>query len=425
MWLDGLIGTLTVGAFGGALVLPSIAAAAEGSTAAIVTNLAYPAADLLLIALLVGVFALCGWRPGRAWAFLAAGLCTLAVLDSAYLSMIATDTYQEGTVLDSGYLLAFLLLAMASWQRPRQHSLVLEGWAVLVVPAGFTLASTGLLLYDHFTQINGVAFLLLVGTLALSLIRTGLTFREVRALTGSRRMALTDELTGLGNRRALYQDVESALAVASHEGERLSVLLLDLDRLKQLNDTLGHRFGDRLLIKVAARLREAVPADAILSRLGGDEFAIVVFAVDDGPTAVRVAHDVRGALAPPFALDEMTVHIDGSLGVARYPKDADTVDGLLQRADVAMYQAKGLGTGVELYTAALGANDREDFELTGELRTAIADGRLVLHYQPQAAFSPATSPASKHLCDGITPSTACSHPNGSSRWPNRPASCLR
>jgi diguanylate cyclase (GGDEF)-like protein len=164
--------------------------------------------------------------------------------------------------------------------------------------------------------------------------------------------ALHDELTGLPNRSFLLKKTSEALVEASRGAGRVGFLLLDLDRFKAVNDTLGHPAGDRVLKVIAQRLAHGVRPDDLVGRLGGDEFAVLLPAVKPGSTAREVAMRLRAALAEPIQLDGMAFQIKTSIGIAFYPEDAPGVELLMQRADVAMYLAKERRTGVEAYSGA-------------------------------------------------------------------------
>ncbi len=164
------------------------------------------------------------------------------------------------------------------------------------------------------------------------------------------------------------------------------MLLLDLDRFKEINDTLGHDSGDLVLQEVGRRLQATLPADAPVARLGGDEFAFALPGAG-AEAALRAAAEVRAALAAPYTLRGLPLQVDGSIGIAVAPGDGQDPEVLLQRADVAMYAAKRARTGAEVYAA-----DRDQYSpgrlaLVAELREAIATGALILHYQPKAALA--------------------------------------
>ncbi|SDJ65699.1 diguanylate cyclase (GGDEF) domain-containing protein [Nonomuraea maritima] len=194
--------------------------------------------------------------------------------------------------------------------------------------------------------------------------------------------ALHDELTGLPNRKMLVVSTEEALAEVRH-GDRVGLFLLDLDRFKEVNDTMGHPVGDRLLQMVAHRLTHSVRPGDVVARLGGDEFAVLLPSIRDAHAAREVAARLRAALTEPVRLEGMTFDMDASVGIALYPDHAPDFELLLQRADVAMYLAKEGRTGVELYQPHKDRNSPERLSLLGDLRRAIDNRELRLHYQPK------------------------------------------
>ncbi|MGR6914967.1 putative bifunctional diguanylate cyclase/phosphodiesterase [[Actinomadura] parvosata] len=198
--------------------------------------------------------------------------------------------------------------------------------------------------------------------------------------------ALHDELTGLPNRKMLIVSTEEALAEARQD-ERVGLFLLDLDRFKEVNDTLGHPVGDRLLQLIAHRLTHSVRPGDVVARLGGDEFAVLLPSIRDAHAAREVAARLRAALTEPVRLEGMTFDLDGSVGIALYPDHAPDFELLLQRADVAMYLAKEGRTGVELYQADKDRNSPERLTLLGDLRRAIDNRELRLHYQPKVGLA--------------------------------------
>ncbi|KAB8193698.1 EAL domain-containing protein [Nonomuraea phyllanthi] len=197
--------------------------------------------------------------------------------------------------------------------------------------------------------------------------------------------AMHDELTGLPNRKMLIVSTEEALAEARQD-ERVGLFLLDLDRFKEVNDTMGHPVGDRLLQTVAHRLTHSVRPGDVVARLGGDEFAVLLPSIRDAHAAREVAARLRAALTEPVRLEGMTFDVDGSVGIALYPDHAPDFELLLQRADVAMYLAKEGRTGVELYQADKDRNSPERLSLLGDLRRAIDNRELRLHYQPKVSL---------------------------------------
>jgi len=193
-----------------------------------------------------------------------------------------------------------------------------------------------------------------------------------------------DELTGLSNRKMLVRKLETTLAQASQAGTNVGFLLLDLDRgLKEVNDTLGHAVGDRLLRLVAHRLTHSIRPGDMVARLGGDEFAVLLPAVKEAAAAREVAARLRAAVAEPIRLEGMSFVIEVSIGIAMYPDDATGGELLMQRADVAMYLAKQRRSGVERYVAELDRNSPSRLALFGDLRRGLDRGELELYFQPK------------------------------------------
>ncbi|WP_017611254.1 putative bifunctional diguanylate cyclase/phosphodiesterase [Nocardiopsis xinjiangensis] len=192
-----------------------------------------------------------------------------------------------------------------------------------------------------------------------------------------------DELTGLPNRKHLIRRSRKEITNAQNRGERVGLLLLDLDRFKEVNDTLGHHTGDALLQTVAHRLTHSVRPGDLVARLGGDEFAVLLPKVRDAASAREVAVRLRGSLAEPVRLEGMDFDLDASVGIALYPYDAPDYELLLQRADVAMYVAKSGGTGVETYDPSKDRNSTARLSLYSELRRGLAEGALEMYYQPR------------------------------------------
>ncbi|QIQ02527.1 putative bifunctional diguanylate cyclase/phosphodiesterase [Streptomyces liangshanensis] len=197
---------------------------------------------------------------------------------------------------------------------------------------------------------------------------------------------LRDPLTGLPNRQWLLERTWSALEEAESLGARSALVLIDLDRFRSVNDTLGHLAGDRLLLQIADRLRLALPQGAEAARLGGDEFAVLLPTCDSTTSAQRVARHLVAELSSPLDLDGLTLVLEASAGVAVYPEHALDAEGLLRRADVAMYQAKRDRTGVEVYESKRDSNTPDRLGLLGDLRRALDAGEVELHYQPKVRF---------------------------------------
>jgi diguanylate cyclase (GGDEF)-like protein len=207
-----------------------------------------------------------------------------------------------------------------------------------------------------------------------------------KALQDATHQAMHDELTGLPNRACFYDRTDQALRQAARDGTRTAVLLFDLDRFKEINDTLGHKYGDRVLCEIGPRIRRGLREGDTLARLGGDEFCVLLPRVEGLGASLEVAERVIAILEEPFDIDGMTLAVDASCGIAIAPSDGDSADLLLQRSDVAMYVAKDSHANIVTYNDELNVNTPARLALLGELRTAIAQDQLVLYYQPKAAL---------------------------------------
>lgn len=335
LWLDGIIGGLVVSAIGAAVVFDQVLDSTGGSKLEIATNLAYPLFDILLFALLIGVIALNGWRLDRTWVLIAAGFASFSLADSVYLYQSAADTYVEGTVLDIGWVAAFVFLACAAWQpRLRIEEARNEGWQVLTLPAVFAFIGLALLVYDHFKPLTTFALALASLSLVAVIARAVLTFREkLRLLERSRYEALTDSLTGLGNRRRFMLEIEQDLAEADAR-HPLVLILFDLDGFKTYNDTYGHPAGDSLLIRLAGNLETAVGGRGRAYRMGGDEFCVISSAARVGPGALI------DAASSALSEEGEGFLITCSHGSVLLPEEGHSISDALRIADGRMYVHK-------------------------------------------------------------------------------------
>lgn len=381
VWLDGAIGGLTLAAVGAALVLEPVIHTTHGTLASVATNLAYPLGDLVLVVFVFGVFALSGWRPGRTWLLIAVGFAVMAIADSIYLFRVAEGTYRPGTILDALWPAGLLMLGLAAWSTPRPreqrgHS----GLAMMLVPCLFAAVALFLLVRADYVHLGAIPESLAGAALLACMLRFGVTFNDVRRLSEIReREARTDDLTGLANRRHFYERLNETVESCRLRGVSFALLTIDLDRFKELNDTLGHYAGDLLLQQIGPRVQSVV-AGASVARLGGDEFGLIL---RDASDASAAAERIHRSLRRPFELDGLNVSVHASIGIAVFPEDARSTSGLLQRADVAMYQAKEDRSRYAFYAPSCDRNSRERLGLVAELKGAIEQGGLIVHYQPQ------------------------------------------
>ncbi|MDQ3854902.1 MAG: EAL domain-containing protein [Chloroflexota bacterium] len=199
--------------------------------------------------------------------------------------------------------------------------------------------------------------------------------------------AFHDPLTGLPNRTLFLDRLEHALSHAARHRERLAVLFLDLDGFKIVNDSLGHRTGDRLLVLVAERLQDCLRAEDTVARLGGDEFTVLLEGLHTAEDAALVANRITEALRAPFCLGEREVYVSGSIGIILSDR-SDTAQDLLRDADIAMYRAKHAGKGrYELFDKSMTATAQQRFDLEGDLRRAVQREEFELYYQPSVRIA--------------------------------------
>jgi diguanylate cyclase (GGDEF)-like protein len=228
--------------------------------------------------------------------------------------------------------------------------------------------------------------LFLVWALLFRLVR-GVSTALRRQVSENRFLARHDALTGLPNRTVLYEELGRSVDAFRRVAVRSALLLVDLDRFKEVNDTLGHDYGDELLVEVAKRLRVLAGEDDLVVRLGGDEFAILRPSVGAGENVRELAETIVGGLRKPIDLGGTAVVVDASVGVAMCPEHGQSAVTLLRRADVAMYEAKDRRSAVEAYDPTRDKHHRNRLALLGELPRAMREDELRLAYQPKVSFA--------------------------------------
>jgi diguanylate cyclase (GGDEF)-like protein len=332
LWVDGLMGSVAAAALGAAVLVEVVLRTTEGSPSAVATNLAYPIGDVLLLSAVFGVFSLAGWRVERRWLVLGLGVLATTIADGIFLFDVAT--YTAGAKVDVLWPASNLVIASAAWVEARhERRLDVTGRPLLAVPAVCALLGIAILVVDHFARVNVLAVGLAAATLLLVIVRLVMTFRENKQLFElTHKDAVTDALTGLGNRRRLINDLELVLEDDPVPGTLL--MIFDLDGFKGYNDSFGHPAGDALLARLGEKLA-AVPGDkGGAYRLGGDEFCLVA----------RVA----GSDAEPLIDDAclaLSEHGEGfdvssSFGAVMLPDEATDVTHALGLADERLYAQK-------------------------------------------------------------------------------------
>jgi two-component system, cell cycle response regulator len=335
-WLDGLIAGLGLSAVAAGAVLGPILANTGAGVAEVATNLAYPVGDLLLFLVAATAVSLTSWRPDAMWGLIALSLIVSVCADSIYLVQVAGNAYVEGTWLEPLWPLSSLLFVLALWipSHPRSRPRV-EGWRTVAVPSVGVLAATSVLFIDHGTvRVNDAARYLALATLMVAVIRVVLAFRRSRRnQQESRLQAITDALTGLGNRRMLTEDLDELMADASEADPRLLVMY-DLNGFKLYNDSFGHPAGDSLLARLGRNLAATVAPWGKAYRMGGDEFCALM---TPGDTPVE-----KLAAATGEALTETGrgFEVGAAHGVALLPIEAQTPSSALQLADRRLYMDK-------------------------------------------------------------------------------------
>jgi diguanylate cyclase (GGDEF)-like protein len=383
--LAAALAVATADAFGADLQFVACVLGFAGALAMVVARLGRPARlswlDALMGGFAVGALAVTTGAEVPA-AIAAAGVA--AALGAARWRITGALVCALAGLIALGELpvLAAPLFAAAAWLTEPEPGPDKEfNPVVLAAILAYMTTVLTLLVVGQFVSLPPVAATLATLTVLTGMARAGITVVERLRVSG--RQAVTDDLTGLGNRRLLLTRLDDAIADTDHE---VALLLIDLDGFKELNDTLGHHAGDEVLRQIGPRLLEALRPGDTLARLGGDEFAVVLDPGDEA-SASAAGLRLRAVLERTFGVGGIRVHIDASIGIALFPEHARDALGLLQRADVAMYEAKRTRTGHEVYLPERDHHSRRRLELLGELRDGLADGQLVLHYQPKAEIA--------------------------------------
>ncbi len=332
LWLDGVMAGAAAAAVGSSVILEVVVQSTHGRPLVVLTNIAYPLGDIVLLALVVFIFAVSSWRPGRTWSLIACALLLNALGDGIYLYQSAAGTYVEGTWLDTTWPASLILLAFAAWQAPARsrREVRLQQRALLGTPVVCGLFAVGVLVDASQQHVHPLAVAFAAATIALVLGRTALTFREnSQLLTHSQTESLTDALTGLGNRRKLLNDLVAHLDTATPDAPNLLVVF-DLNGFKSYNDTFGHPAGDALLTRLGSKLAAAIAPDGTAYRMGGDEFCVIVPATETLlDQAARSLHD-QGE----------TFTISSAFGAVTLPQEASDPTAALHLADQRLYAHK-------------------------------------------------------------------------------------
>ncbi|MEV0155959.1 EAL domain-containing protein [Micromonospora sp. NPDC050686] len=385
--LDGVIVGLALIPIGWVVVFRDIAAADLIDPLRTI-GLLYPMLDLMQLTILVAV-AGPSRRMWPALTMIGVGLAIRAAADTGYVSLVAHGTYAPGHPIDLCWTLSYLLVGLATGYPPppagdgvddTAESPLPPWWRVALpyLPVGGAIVAV-VLSRRPTGQTPHLVFYGMMALLGVLAVRQGLAANENLRLVGRlRRLAYSDQLTGLPNRLMFNRRLRRAL----RDRAPVAVLLLDLDGFKQVNDRFGHAAGDRLLTGIAERMREVVDDAGTIARLGGDEFAVLV----DGTRGVapeRLADRLLAALQPLPGEEDLGVHPSASIGIAEYGPQHTSHSDLLRDADIAMYAAKAAGkSAYRTCTPLLRESAVTRAELIADLRRAVDEGQLHLEYQP-------------------------------------------
>jgi len=331
VWTDVAMGALCVAAIGASLVMDFVLANTSGTPIEIAVAVAYPALDLVILAVAAGAVALTGWRPGRGLALIAAGIACAAIGDSVYTYQSLAGTYTAASWNNFLWPLATVLIAAGALQPSPRHRETepAQGWRAFASPTIFALAVLALLMLERQDMNEAPVAALTVATLLAVVVRLGLTFAQNHRLVTELE---TDPLTGLSNRGKLSYELDRLFSLDEPPSHVLA--FLDLDGFKAYNDAFGHPAGDALLVRLGHQLAEAVGARGRAYRMGGDEFAMLL------PGDATSAGAAVAAGAAALSERGEGFKITCSCGTAELPADANSGSTALQLADQRMYEDK-------------------------------------------------------------------------------------
>jgi diguanylate cyclase (GGDEF)-like protein len=385
--LDGISGMLAGAAVTTLVVAPLVSKVWDGSLTA-ATTLAYPVCAVVALAATLGAVGLVGLGKGRSFLVWAVGMLVFGAGDILYAYRLAFESYQAGTWLDALWPLGLVLVAVgAAGVRPGGSRHV-PGARSLVVVALASTSTIAVLAAAPTWQQNSLPTVLALLTLTTCAVRLVLAFLQLRELAAVRELALTDELTGAANRRALYAALDTVFGEDDEPGHvppSLALALIDLDHFKEVNDSFGHAVGDELLKAVVRRFAgalEALQTPHLLARLGGDEFAVFLPDAGSYNAAMACGSALQESLIEPITLQDVVLHAQASIGVATAPQHAHNRGDMLFAADAAMYASKTSGEPVCYHSPAAVGDRRKRLFVAEDLYSALERRELTVEYQP-------------------------------------------
>ena len=330
--VDASIVGLGLGTLATAILMKPLIPHFDGNISQAFFAIMFPFSDVILLAVVVATLAT--QAKSHRGICLLIGTSIYTATDLVFLWQQANNRYLFGSLVDIGWLIGFVIIGESFWQ-PGNDDQTDDGLNPILVSISVSLSATLLALvalqpnyFPHFVLLPAIA------TLLLAFTRMAIALTQARNIGEERILARTDELTGLPNRRRFVSEIDAFL------DKKGSLLLLDLDGFKPINDIHGHEIGDKVLQQVALRFERSLPSGALLARLGGDEFGVLL---EEGKeSAIDVALALKATLSYPFHINNKEIELGVSVGVAHNKGEQD----LLVRADNAMYKAKREGLGV-------------------------------------------------------------------------------
>ncbi len=336
---DTLIMALGITSISAGLLIKPAMVHFSGSPESVFLSIVYPIGDIAILAITLTLVGLA--RKSVRSVLALSGILIFTATDLLFLYLSATSGYSFGSLTDDGWLLGIILIVESLYHHGGESDFS-ERFSAVALVLAILVSSAALLVSSLFP--NYVPHFVLIPifiTILLGFLRMQFAIRQAKATNEERELARTDELTGLPNRRRFITELE---LLRRKEG---TLLLLDLDGFKGVNDSYGHGAGDQLLKQIAIRFSRVLPHASLIARLGGDEFGVIVFGPPEA--GLEVAQSLRSTLSYPFVLPQATVEVDASIGRVINDEADTTTQDLLRRADIAMYQAKRERLGIQLW----------------------------------------------------------------------------
>ncbi len=372
-YLDGVIIALTVAAL--MVLFRPLSVGDEADLPDLLLALSYPTLDLLQLTLLVAALVVLGRAAGWAWWCFLAGSALIWFGDSYWLLGLSLGQTQSNSGADMVWPLGMLLMAVGAWLPLRSNASQPHlAWAL---PLLLTAAAFALIVYATFAPVPPLSVVLATGAVVAGALRSMGAFRSAAGRAHAQHLARTDELTGLTNRRGLMRIAGPVF------GQPRALLLVDVDRFKQINDNLGHQAGDDVLHGLSVRFRALVGEGCVAARIGGDEFVFLLPADSTADDARSIAQALHGIAARPVQASGMDLQVELSIGIAVAPHHGSTLSDLMLAADRAMYRAKREHVSTQVYDPLWDGGQSGNLMVLQELRSGLERSEFTCYFQPQ------------------------------------------